>query len=111
MKALIIKINIIIALLISSFSFASNSKTETFKVWGNCGMCKKTIEKATRMDGVEKATWDVKTKQLKVTYNTSKTNLLAIQKNIAAAGYDNDGAKGDDKAYDKLHSCCQYDRK
>ena len=42
--------------------------TETsFGVKGNCKMCKKTIEtSALSLDGVHKAIWDVKTKQMLV---------------------------------------------
>ena len=105
---------ILTALLFSVFtsiSFAGNDTTETFKVWGNCGMCKKTIEKASKIDGVHKAVWDVKTNQMTVTFNPKKTNLLAVQKSICAAGYDNDGCTGDNTAYDNLHTCCKYERK
>jgi len=38
-------------------------------------------------------------------------NLKTIQSAVCAAGYDNDGCKGNDAAYEKLHSCCKYDRK
>ncbi len=33
--------------------FAQSSKTEAIKVWGNCGSCKKHIEKAALTGGVE----------------------------------------------------------
>ncbi len=46
MKSLILLIAV--ALLSASVSQAQikNAKTETVKVYGNCGMCKTTIEKA-----------------------------------------------------------------
>lgn len=111
MKNIIIIIGI---LLISAFSisaFAGSGQTEKFKVWGNCGMCKKTIEKSLKIEGVKKATWDVKSKEITVSFDPKKTDLKKIQSAICAAGYDNDGCKADDAAYDKLHSCCKYDRK
>jgi copper chaperone CopZ len=74
-------------------------------------MCKKTIEKSLRIDGVKKASWDVKSKQLTVSFNPKKTDLKKIQNAICNAGYDNDGCKGSDEAYNKLHSCCKYERK
>ena len=89
-----------------------NAKTETFEVWGNCGMCKKTIEKAANsVKGVGTAVWDVDKKIMTLTYDSIKTNTTKVQQAIAAAGYDTPLAKGDDKAYTNLHECCQYDRK
>jgi len=85
--------------------------SETFQVWGNCGMCKKTIEKAAKIKGVETAVWDVDSKQMAVTYDSTKTNVESIQKAIAETGYDTPLVKGNDLAYDNLHGCCQYDRK
>ncbi|XVJ65057.1 MAG: heavy-metal-associated domain-containing protein [Lacibacter sp.] len=102
-------------LLIASLAFtatkAQDSKTDTFKVWGNCGMCKKTIEKAAKTDGVEKAEWNRETKVFTVVYNPAKISNEKVQKAIAAAGYDTEKYTGDDKAYEKLPGCCQYERK
>lgn len=92
-------------------AMAGGGQTEKFKVWGNCGMCKKTIEKSLKIDGVKKASWDVKTKEITVNFDPKKTDLKKIQNAICAAGYDNDGCKGNDAAYEKLHACCKYDRK
>lgn len=94
----------------SATLFAQN-KTENIKVWGNCGQCKKHIETSLTVNGVEKADWDKKTKILTVTYDTSKITNDQIQKNVAAAGYDTEKFKADDKAYKDLEECCQYDRK
>ena len=50
------QIKTMMLLLIATIAFtatkAQDTKTDTFKVWGNCGMCKKTIEKAAKSDGV-----------------------------------------------------------
>jgi|SRR5690606_5450323 len=82
----------------------------TFGVRGNCGMCKKTIEKAVNaVDGVSKATWDVDKKKIDVSFDDSKTNADAIHNAIAAAGYDTEKIAGDLEAYENLHSCCKYD--
>ncbi len=83
----------------------------TFKVWGNCEMCKETIEGSLSVNGITKADWDVDSKIITVTYDESKISLDQIQKNIATAGYDNEKYKGDDNAYNELPDCCQYDRK
>jgi mercuric ion binding protein len=83
----------------------------TFGVRGNCGMCKSTIEKAAKsVDGVKKANWDVDSKVITVSYNNDKTNTDAVQKAIAASGYDTSDFKGDDVAYKSNAKCCQYDR-
>ena len=85
--------------------------TASFKVWGNCEMCKETIEGALKVDGVRKAEWNAETKQVQITYDTATISLDQIQKNIAAAGYDNEKYKSDEKAYGNLPECCQYERK
>ena len=87
------------------------AKKETFKVWGECGMCKKTIEKAAKSSGATTANWDVDSKKLTVTYSTDKTSNQKIQEAIAAAGYDTRDLVADNNAYDKLDECCKYDRK
>ena len=82
-----------------------------FTVWGNCGMCKQTIEKSLKKEGIQKADWDIDAKIMTITYDTSKVSLQTIQQAIADAGYDNVNVKGNDAAYAKLHECCQYERK
>lgn len=86
-------------------------KTTTFKVWGNCGMCKKNIEGAAKTSGASFASWNVNTKMLTVKYAARKTSVDKIQKGIANAGYDNVTYTGNDEAYKNLDECCQYDRK
>ncbi|MGI8581567.1 MAG: hypothetical protein ACR2KX_05210 [Chitinophagaceae bacterium] len=108
-------LNIYAALLFSifaiNFSFAQTSvKSETIKVWGNCGMCKNKIEKAAKAGGATTANWNEKTKILNASYSTSSTNSEKIQKSIAASGYDTQNFNADDNSYNKLMSCCKYDR-
>ncbi len=83
----------------------------TFKVWGNCEMCKETIEGSLKVEGVSNANWSTETKMISVDYDTTKITLDQIQKNIALVGYDNEKYKGDDKAYSGMPDCCQYERK
>jgi len=90
------------------YSQSATTKTETLKVSGNCDMCKASIEKAAKIDGVSKAEWSKKVKTLTATFNPAKTNIDAIGKKIAAAGHDNDKAKATNVVYEKLPSCCQY---
>ena len=102
-------------LFISSFyfqsAFAQTSKTETVTVNGNCGTCKKNIEKSALAAGATSANWDKKTKFLNISYDPSVSNSAKIQTAIAAAGYDTQDYKANDSAYNKLDECCQYDRK
>ena len=108
-------ITIFTAILFSFFTINSASaqakKTESIKVWGNCGQCKKNIEKAAKKAGATSATWSISTKMLAMTYPTAKTNSLKIQQAIGKAGYDTQDVTADDKAYNSLDGCCQYDRK
>lgn len=103
------------ALLFSIFtintSTAQTTQTETIKVWGNCGMCKTTIEKAAKSAGAKKADWNEDSKELKVTYAVKKTSSAKIQDAIAKAGYDTQDYTAVKSAYDNLHGCCKYERK
>lgn len=91
---------------------SGTQKSAQFQVWGNCGMCKKTIEKAAKaVAGVESSNWNVETHQFDLVYDASKTSVEKVHQAIAAAGYDTDAVRGDDTAYDNLHGCCQYDRR
>lgn len=84
---------------------------ETFRVSGNCNMCKSTIEKATKsLSGVSNALWSKETKELNVSYNPEEVNLNDIHKAIAAAGYDTDEERAPDSVYNNLPACCKYNR-
>lgn len=93
----------------SKMSTAS-AKTESFKVSGNCGMCKDRIEKTVKAAGVTSASWDQKTKMLTVSFEPSTNSVDALSKKIAAAGHDTEKYKATDKAYNALDACCQYPR-
>lgn len=88
-----------------------NTKVETYKVYGNCNTCKKIIEKASKIAGVAKSSWNVDTKMLVLTYDSTKTSADNLLKSIAEAGYDNDKFIANQQAYSKLEQCCQYARK
>lgn len=87
-----------------------NAKTETVKVYGNCGMCESKIEKAGNLKNVAKVDWNQETGIATLTYDSKKTNQDEILKRIALAGYDSDKFLAPDAVYDTLHGCCQYDR-
>ncbi|MBP7555534.1 MAG: cation transporter [Chitinophagaceae bacterium] len=94
-----------------SVSVSAQEKTDSFKVYGNCGMCKKRIEKTAKVDGVSAASWDVQTKMLTITYDAAKVSNDSIQKKVAAVGHDTEKFEADDKVYEKLPGCCLYERK
>ena len=109
MKALNILLSVFF--LAATFSVSAQTKKDTVKVWGNCGMCKKTIEKAATTAGATAVNWNTETKILSVSYDAKKTTNKKIQQAIAAAGYDTQDETASDEAYNKLHGCCQYERK
>jgi copper chaperone CopZ len=88
----------------------SPQKTETFKVWGKCDMCKTRIEKAVKTEGVSSASWDIKTSMLTVTFDPGKTSDDVLAKKLAAAGHDTEKYRATDEAYSKLPGCCHYAR-
>lgn len=87
-----------------------NPKIQTVKVFGNCGMCEKNIEKAAYKNGEASADWDRDTKMAVITFDSSKTNVDDVLKRIAAAGYDSEPYSASDEAYANLPACCQYER-
>lgn len=93
------------------FAGAQTVNSDSIIVNGNCGMCKKTIEKSAIAAGATTAFWDRKAKVLKVDFDAAKTNNEKIQKAVAASGYDTENFTAPDEAYAKLHECCLYDRK
>jgi mercuric ion binding protein len=109
-----VKLFIAIMLLMTTGAIALSSapapKTETFKVWGKCGMCKDRIEKTAKAEGATRAAWDEKTSMLTVTFDPAKTNKDALSKKLASVGHDTEKFKADDKVYSGLPSCCHYER-
>ncbi|MCO6565224.1 MAG: cation transporter [Apibacter sp.] len=86
----------------------NNQKVEKIKVYGNCNMCKETIENAGSETNVSAITWDSVTKIATITYDDTKTSLNTILKKIAKSGYSNEKYKAKNSDYKKLPLCCQY---
>jgi len=84
--------------------------TTKFKVFGNCGMCEKRIEKAAKIEGVSMADWDVDTKILTITFDEKVVKPSKVHQAVAAVGHDTELVRADDAVYAKLHACCQYER-
>lgn len=93
-----------------SGNISAQTKTETFKVWGKCEMCKSRIETAAKTKGASNASWDVKSKMLTVTFDPAVTTSDEIARNIASVGHDTEKFKADDKSYNSLPGCCKYER-
>lgn len=90
---------------------SSHIEKATFKVNGNCQMCKKRIESSIKdVKGVKKAKWDVNTKLLNVSYDSKKVTLEYIKNKVSSVGHDTEGIRASDKTYNNLPSCCQYKR-
>ena len=87
-----------------------NAKTTTVKIYGNCGMCESTIEKAGNIKKVAEVDWNKDTKLASITFDSTKTNQDEILKRIALAGYDSDKFLAPDDVYAKLPECCLYER-
>ena len=110
MKTKAICLTLVVTLLGLSPAFGQ-TKTEKFKVYGNCGMCEKRIENAAgSVKGVTSADWGQETKMVEVTFDTLKTDLNKIHMAIAAAGHDTGMHRAKDETYDSLPGCCKYER-
>lgn len=96
-------------LTLSGMSIAQTPSS--LKVSGNCGMCKKNIEKAAKNAGATAASWDKVSKVLTFSFDASKTSTDKIETSIAGAGYDTEHKEATMEAYKKLDECCQYERK
>ena len=109
-------ISIVLVAITILLSFTScnaqikNAKTETVKIYGNCGMCETKIEKAGTIKKMAIVDWNQETQMATLTYDATKTNSGEILKRIALAGYDSDTFLAPDDVYNNLHGCCQYDR-
>ncbi len=108
-------INIFFCLLIFSLftattSSAQSKKTDTvyIKTSAECDQCKKSIEKALNYEkGVKSARLNVETKVVEVIYKPAKTTPEHLRHIITNIGYDADGEKANNKAYQKLEDCCK----
>ncbi|MBI5856839.1 MAG: hypothetical protein HZB42_04235 [Sphingobacteriales bacterium] len=100
---------IAISLSVSVLAMAQKA-TESFKVSGNCGMCKTRIEKAAKEAGATEANWDKDSKMLTVSFESSLASATKIQQKIAEVGHDNNGYTASNEVYNNLPPCCKYER-
>ena len=111
--------NIVLGTMLLFVAFSSQAQDKksknakySFEVNGNCEQCQKRIQKAAfSVPGVKMASWSIETHLLTVMINEEKSSLLDVKQAIANVGHDTDEVKTTQELYDKLHSCCQYERK
>jgi copper chaperone CopZ len=108
-KNILMAITLLLSITVANAQI-KNAKTETVKIYGNCGMCETTIEKAGNLKKVAQVDWDKDSKMATLTYDSAKTNQDEILKRIALAGYDSEKFLAPDAAYNSLAGCCQYER-
>jgi mercuric ion binding protein len=88
-----------------------NAKYE-IEVNGNCDICKKRIEKAAySVAGVKSAVWHQDHKDLHLILDENKCSVDDVHAAVAKAGHDTNKVNAKDEDYDRLHMCCQYERK
>lgn len=110
MKKLLTFVLLFTVIAINAQEKSKNSKVEV-KVSGICDMCKSRIEKAAfKTKGVKSAEWSSDTQSLSLVINERKTDVLTIQKSMAAIGHDTEGVQATNEAYNNLHGCCKYER-
>lgn len=112
MKTIILFIlSTLLVLSCSSESDNTNFKTEKFTVYGNCEMCKKTIEGSLDgVKGIDEATWNVNNDKMTVSFDPELISLEKIKQKIADVGYDSESHRTKDNIYENLHGCCKYER-
>ncbi|NOZ48093.1 MAG: ATPase [Chlorobi bacterium] len=95
-----------------SVAYSQTSKTVKFKVYGNCDICKESIEKAAySVEGVSHAFWNKKTKIISVSLDSTKTNKDRVSMAIAKTGHDTEMHLATIKDYESLPECCQFERR
>jgi cation transport ATPase len=107
---------LILALMLSvSMAGAQEKKNKNarydIEVNGNCEQCKARIEKAAfSVKGVKSAEWNIGDHMLHLIINEEKASLLDVEKAVAKVGHDTPDVRANDDDYQRLHSCCKYQR-
>jgi len=111
MKVMLKKLSATLFVLMVFISLGYSQTQEiVIQTTAQCGECKTNIEKALMAEkGVKFAELDVKSKQVKVVYNSKKTNPEQLRKTIAMVGYDADEVPADSAAVLRLNPCCTKD--
>ena len=89
----------LLLLFVFQITFSQITKEKAL-VKGECGMCKDRIEKTALKSGAKTANWTAETQTLEVEFDTSKTSLDKLLKNIADVGHDNEKYKTSQDVYE-----------
>ena len=109
MKTLI-KSLLILFLFLNGFIYAQTLTKSSFMVKGECDMCKERIEKSAKKSGAKSALWNAESQKLHLEFDAAKVSADDILKNIADVGHDNEKYSTTSEVYEKLPSCCHYER-
>ncbi len=109
MKTLL-KSVLIISLFFTQLLNAQTITESTFKVKGECGMCKDRIETTAKSAGAASANWNANTQTLSVKYDATRVTGDTLLKKIAEVGHDNEKYAAPDSVYSNLPGCCLYER-
>lgn len=86
----------------------TNLDTKTIWVRGNCEMCQERIEtKLKNLKHVSQAHWDVNTSMLKVTFDSTQTSILSIEKFVAETGHATKNVASEPSVIAELPDCCK----
>jgi len=82
----------------------------SFKVGGNCSMCKDRIEAAAlSVEGVASANWEAETQTIHLNLSEN-TSIDDVHHAIAQSGHDTEKERAADDVYNELPGCCLYNR-
>lgn len=111
-KLMLILMVSLIGITIQAQEKKNKNAKHDIEVNGNCDMCKKRIEKAAlSVKGVKSAVWHQDHHDLHLILDENKCTVNDVHQAIANAGHDTDKVKAKDEDYEKLHHCCQFERK
>ncbi len=97
-----------VTLVFSSFIKPPKKATVSFKVEAACEMCKERIENAVDVKYVSKASYNMETELLTVTYNPRKMEEIQLHNLVAGVGHATEKVAASELAYSNLPDCCKY---
>jgi outer membrane receptor for ferrienterochelin and colicins len=110
MKIIFWNITLLIGFGLPVAAQRKNNKTDSFKVYGTCDQCKHRIEAALNNYGVYKANWDIESKMLTVSYDSTRFSKASLEQRTALIGHDTEDFQADKQSYNRLPKCCHYER-
>ncbi|HTO35198.1 MAG TPA: cation transporter [Flavobacterium sp.] len=111
-KVMLILMVSLIGITVQAQEKKNKNAKHDIEVNGNCDMCKKRIEKAAlSVKGVKSAVWHQDHHDLHLILDENRCTVSDVHQAIANAGHDTDKVKAKDEDYEKLHHCCQFERK